>query len=987
MRPSTLLLVGLLTSSAIAAIRPASPALHTTIADRVSGFSAESDAGNAQDARLSWIQRVRRGPGQRVLETTIVNHGDERRCIAVEHRFRFEGLDHRPFITCVEPHPDWPQDGQIACAYVREDRNWMHMGLPFASLLTPDDGTGTSFSADLGNMPILPFEVRMWRDRSENATFVSIRRPEVRLEPNASNVVSLHIASHGGDWREGLAWIRDRWPGLFIVPDGMGRFQWAFWGGTGFFEGAYDRTVGENPLRRGIFQTRPRPWFGLNIADWEPWMIGVDQKYYLLRRMEDIPGRPGDDATVAQIRAFVEGMEPDAKLVARLREQKEALHAWKWLFLTHEKVRNHTQRLVDDGFTWHYYWNASETWRYWSEENFAESLYVPLSQDFWTDSTVLDPFPGSRRAAQLVDDARRIFDNYPNCSGLFLDQVYYDLKDARQDDGVSISARGEPFSRHQWNVWRVLRDIRKLADERGKVLHANFIYNSLEIASLTEFGLNEGMAGLEKLSAFYDIGNRMHICQSSTELTCQQAVLVGWQTNLFSVKGLDENDRRLRPWFNRLWFPIQMMLQERMQVLEPNCLTLPGGFKGNVFRRPDGNVVVPIVTPGGSRMSPYAWSDLPVVVRVSDAARVRRVYQICDDRLGPVALDFERRGRELHITIPRHRAVSMLVLAAFGKFVALADQTVGPAGGSAAIHYDELDRGGRTTRTVEVPAPPGGSAFALIQPDPVVGAVLPDPQWEVDRRPDFELRVAGTEQVTLGPDPAMIYKPHEKHGGLVLPAGLSLTVDEEATVQAALHNHGDEPVTLTLSAAAEGLDVEPGSTQVTVGAGARKIVTLRVRGRQVGKGTLTASAGAAGTKLEIDVVGNRLAAEYLGQIRSARLIVDSISNGAIDEPMMLNGVPAGLLRQRVGHPVWDRRADHILKKEAVAAFKSDGNVLEVSTGKRRFTVAGPILEIELNDGRHVRLQTTDPTQSTPPDWQQGQCQRVEWGGKMRWVFP
>ncbi len=617
------------------------------------------------------------------------------------------------------------------------------MGLPFASLLAPDRDSGISFSADLANMPILPFEVRMWRDRDRGATWVSIRRSQVRLEPNGTNVVALHVGSHGGDWREGLAWIRDEWPSLFIVPDGIGRFQMAFWSGTGFFEGAYERTVEENLLKHGIFQTRPRPWFGLNIADWEPWMIGVDQKYYLLRKMEDIPGRP-------------------------------------------------------------------------------------------------------------------------------------------------------------------------------------------------------------------------------------------------------ESDRRLRPWFNRLWRPIQIMLQERMQILEPNCLTLPAGFEGNVFQRPDGNVVVPIVTPGASRMSPYEWADLPVVLRFSDAARVRRVYQISDDRLGPLSLDFKRRGRAIHVTVPRHRAVSMLVLTAAGKFTSLDDQTVRPEGGTVALHHDDLDqgsRGRRTTRTIDVPAPQAGARFALIQPEPVADTVLPNSILEIDRRPDFELRVEDVVQITLGPDPAMVYQPHETHGGLILPAGLSLAVDEEATVQATAHNHGDELVTLTLSAGAPGMDVEPGSVQVTVPARGRKTVDLRVCGRGVGKTTLTATAGPAATQIEIDVIGTRLAAEDLGRIRSARLIVGSITNGQINEQMTINGVAAGLLRQRVGHPVWDRRADHVLAKEAVAALKADGNVLEVATGKRRFAVSRPIIEVELEDDRRVHLATTDPTQSTPPDWPQAHGKRVESGGKMRWRFP
>jgi len=89
----------------------------------------------------------------------------------------------------------------------------------------------------------------------------------------------------------------------------------------------------------------------------------------------------------------------------------------------------------------------------------------------------------------------------------------------------------------------------------------------------------------------------------------------------------------------------------------------------------------------------------------------------------------------------------------------------------------------------------------------------------------------------------------------------------------------------------------------------------------------------------------------------------------------------------VGHPVWDRLAKHQLSKEGIAAFKAGANVLEVATGNRKFTIADPVLDIELTDGRRIRLMTGDPTQSTPPDWVQGQGRRVESEGLMRWEFP
>ncbi len=111
MRITPLLAIVVLSCSAYAGALPRSADVQTTITDRVSGFTSDEVKGRSEQAKLSWRQRERRRRGQRVLEMTIENHADALRCIAVEHRFRLEGLDHRPFTPTVEPHPEWPEDG------------------------------------------------------------------------------------------------------------------------------------------------------------------------------------------------------------------------------------------------------------------------------------------------------------------------------------------------------------------------------------------------------------------------------------------------------------------------------------------------------------------------------------------------------------------------------------------------------------------------------------------------------------------------------------------------------------------------------------------------------------------------------------------------------------------------------------------------------------------------------------------------------------
>ena len=947
-------------------------------------------AGESDEGRIAWQSTLRRGAaGDVAVVINLRNSGDARRCIVVEYQFRLDGTDFSPYLPGPYAMPAWPDRGELAYAYVREDMTWIRLSVPYAGLFDAARDRGCAFAPELNNQPIATFEVQMRRDGG--ATHVVIRRPAVRLEPGGRNRIVLHVANIGGDWREGLAWMRDKWSNLFMVPAGMDKYQQCTWTGTSYYEGAYERTISHNPLKRGVCQTRPRPWFGLNIADFEPWLISVDQKWHYLRQMKDLPGLPGDDATVAQIRKFVESLEPDEALVARLRAKSEAFQAWRWLRLTHDKVRKHWDRLIADGFTWHYYWNASETWRYWSSENYPDSLFVPLSQDFWKDSTVLDPYVGSKRAADLVGDARRIFDTYPKCSGLFLDQVYFDLDNTKDDvdDGVSVTPQGKPFSRMQWNTWRVLKEVRRIADARGKVLHANFIFNSLEIASLTDFGVVEGISPMENMSWFYDIGNRMHICLTHDERTNQQCVIRGWQNNLWVLPDGDRNDRGARWWMVRLMLPMMMMLQERSVVLEPHCLELPDGFEGNVFRRPDGNVLVPIITHSVSHRSPYEWTDLDVTVRISDAAEIKRVYQLSSDRLGPLALDFERRGNELHISVTRHRSISMLVLGAAGRFAALTDDVLPPGASTVTIVRDDLDKDTRTTEQIPVPGTGRDGEFVFVELPGDGRTLLPDPANDLKGQAGFELRVTPALEVTLAPAPAMVQRVHAPYGRVLLPGKLVWPAARPAVVRAAVHNHTDRARDVTLAVKADLLSATPASPQVTVPPGARAVIDLTVVGRAPGAGSLAVSAGetpeAATAAIAIEIVGTSLDGVDLTHVKSAALIVDSVADGNPGQAIYVNGVRAGTLTQRGGTPVWDFRARHDLSAESLTAFEA-ANTVEIDTGDKKFVVARPELEVVLDDGRRYILQSDGSTQSTPSNWRQAAGERIEANGRMSWTF-
>jgi len=798
--------------------------------------------------------------------------------------------------------------------------------------------------------------------------------------------------------------MRGKWAKLFMVRKGLAKFHWPAWSGStriglskafqteeSFRKSFFDL---EPHLWKGIYQIRPHPWYGLNIADFEPWENFIDDKWFYFKDMTDLPGHPGKDAGFDEIVKFVEGLASNKTLAEKVRSRQTreidgqvGPRAYTWGRYTHDDVRTYGKRIKDGGFQWIYYWNPNDMWKPYGEKVYPGLMYPGI--ETWIMCSCVDPLPGSQRARDIVDETKRLFDEYPAIDGLFMDQVYYALTNPKGDDGISITPEGKPFSRHQWNTFRVIEKIRKLADERGKVLQANFIFNSLEISSLTDFGLVEKEHPLHSCSWFYDIGNRLHICQEQFEHTIQDCVVRGWQAHLWGTAKHpaipNGEQRRSLYWQGKLARPLMMLFQERTLVLEPNCLELPAGFEGNVYRQPGGNYVVPIIVRGASRLSPYCWSDVEVVVRLKEAQKIKRVYQLASDRLGPVVAPFEREGNALRITVPRHRSISALVLAQTGRFTALADDAIAKGATSARLVEDDLDRGTRREFSVDVkPGPHEG--FATVKLDAKEELLLPRADIESDGRPTFELHVEPEIAVTIAPPPEGVQKMDFNDRSYLNRGTLSVYAGRTADFAVTVRNHSGKGRKVEVSVTGKGVDVTPADAAVEVATAGRASVLLEVVGRDVGSGAITIRAGSE-KGIAFDVIGRSLVGVDLGSARRATLVMDRTASAGGDQKIFLNGVEAGVLgSNRIGQAAWDYGGRHELAKEALSALR-ETNRIEIETGKARFKVKNLSLEVVLADGRRYRLAADPGAQSTPEDWLQASGKRVPHGSKMRWTIP
>ena len=196
------------------------------LTDRTSGWSTilqRPGKGESAEGKIAWDHRSS-GKREWILETELINKSEKRRCLAIEYHFTVPGTDYTTLFTAPDPEPEWPENGELAYAYVRESWDWTELVIPFASLGSKRRGEGVSFAPDLADMPIRSFEVRMKKEG--DSTGVIIRRPELRLEPRGRVGAKLFVASHGGDTGEGLAWMREKWSGLFLVRKQLENFHW-----------------------------------------------------------------------------------------------------------------------------------------------------------------------------------------------------------------------------------------------------------------------------------------------------------------------------------------------------------------------------------------------------------------------------------------------------------------------------------------------------------------------------------------------------------------------------------------------------------------------------------------------------------------------------------------------------------------------------------------------------------------------------------------
>jgi hypothetical protein len=612
------------------------------------------------------------------------------------------------------------------------------------------------------------------------------------------------------------------------------------------------------------------PFYGRHLPLGNSWPVFADDQWHQLRLKAD-PEKPRDDAPWKAIHAYVSRKSPGRINVAQ--------------------INDYIRRLHSQGIYAIMYFNPTEAWEPWIKENYPADMAKDAhghSLHCWYESNMVCPNPESPWGKHLLREFTAMMDLYPKADGFFMDQSCYDNLDWAHDDGWSI-AGGRTGYRMSWAICQMATQCRKLAKARGKFLWWNGPY-MVDIASFAEGMMAEaGDDAQVRRIQYLTMGGRA-CCTLSTsgEEVFQRCAAYGLYPSAMAPP-LDRVAQR--------YWPIFQLFRGKRWVFDAHALTLPPGTEGNVYRLPDGNVLAVMVTRKRSIDGEACDVDLPIVLRLPDAAQFRAAYFLSPDLLGKRRLKLRRQGEEISLVVPRHRSVSAILLACSGDHVSV-DGPFEVASGREATALVVLDN---LTRKAAPAAPrtPGRGLFNLnpesisllcpvrfkspIKKRTLREQSLPFTSGDLPLVDNIEFYIDPPLSVHLSlPDPPFCQR-----------RAVPVTVDVFSPT-------GAREVEVELSGA--GVTVEPAKQSRRVGGRAMVRVPFRVKPARAGKLTLTATAKAGGDGAReskaVEVYATVATPSDLRRVRAGSLLLDAFgsSGGQYEnKPVRLNGVRIGLL--------------------------------------------------------------------------------------------
>ncbi len=646
---------------------------------------------------LSWSTVF--SPGHNALEiaVTFKNQGDRLRSLDVEFPLILSGADYNAFFPGCNDFPEWPEDSALGYQLRAGQSDYNNLSQPLATFYSKPRDVGLSVASSY-RRPILP--ITFFAARSKGNTAVLATFVRVRLDPGGERTVRLYLIPHAGDWRSGLAFVRNAFPNTFYVNPEVSKFFTRNFGGSGTLGGYYPECLTNprmwknyqqpfDPWRRSVIEMMGLGrWQGFYMSDISEWTPMASEKWYFVNNApgwfpeEFLEGKPAENASWQEIVAWIESRPEHLKGQIFKKGQREGATSRKyaWQKVTKSKVCEFIRVAKEHNTAMFLYWNPRDVWYPYARDRF-EDLIVYRSRNYFNfDCAYVSAPKGSTFFSWHLDQIRRMFAEYPRLDGFFVDQCYATAGHVyTHDDGYTVTDDGRAASCFNSNLAELTAAGRKIAHKHGKFVWGNHAHEIIDIVANYDLALIEGRmrpGTPQETGRYASIGNRPWIALGVDERIQQVSLRDGGWQCAWTQNDHDDYETRMMsaPWYwgPRLYAPMFDLFRSRTWVLEPHCLRLPSGFEGNLFRI-DGeeNLLATVVAFGESFMTPWLRLDVPVTIRTTDAVNVKAAYVVGAANLGVFKVPFERDGHTITVKIPQFRGSAAVLLAKKGRFVSV----------------------------------------------------------------------------------------------------------------------------------------------------------------------------------------------------------------------------------------------------------------------------------------------------------------------------
>ena len=641
------------------------PPVGISLRDEITGESSEVNSP-LEEARLtessySFRQRV----GDVMVESRIAvdddlswevrmkNAAGERRDLSVW--FELGGLpsDYQTFFPSTSPHPPHPIAHDLVYGYRTEG---LDLVIPSATFYSRSANLGLTVMSPL-EIPVQPFQVKVAPSGE-----AGVGRIDLKLNPRGEVATKIFLSLHEADWRPGLKYVRDKYPTYFMARDKKaveinGPFLYSPTAAEGQVKQWQEQGV------RWIEVHFTYPFLGKYFPDQSSWTTAMDDHWAYEKEVSG-DAVPKADAPFELIRDYLE----------------KRLGPWE----TAERVRAFIRLLHRYNIKALMYYQPTECWTAYAAEYFMPDLIREPNGDAvptWYEDIVLNPRLGSTWANYLEAQFKGLLDLYPEADGVFMDQAVDDGIDYDHDDGFTIR-KGRIGYRMGYAICGLTSKLVEYAHARGKIVWWNGPYQ-VEIASLADGYLAES-SGEQISLEWLGIGDKPVTSGGNDPHNYDRMLTIGSQVrspNLATINVyMHDVPAEAKPPAAQLadfsrYAPLFDEIRQREWVLTANAVEVPPEFEANIFRQPNGNYAVPVITPWADETTGTAV-DLPVTVRVADAESIRGVYLLSADLSGWFRVPYKRSGDSVQARIPRHHRASLLLFVKSGFFAALEENAL-----------------------------------------------------------------------------------------------------------------------------------------------------------------------------------------------------------------------------------------------------------------------------------------------------------------------